>query len=537
MDEQRDNSTSTDRDWPWLLVLFLLVLTLRCWLFFNTEVTARDSIGFIRYALQFEQMPWGDVLRGQHQHPGFAFAVWATSLPLRAWQGETTPLVMQQATQLVSMIAALLLILPTYYMGKTLKDQRIGFMGALLFQFLPVSGHHLSDGVSESMFFLFLAGGLCFMGWALESNRRLYFVLAGASMGLSYLVRPEGALVLAASVGCLMFIQLVPGWRRTWGGFVLNTGALCVAAALVGSIYVAATGRITNKLSARIILESTCAPVGGPLTASMFKPGDTTIQQAQRTLQAIGAELVQGFHYVVGLTVLVGLLGWRRWRSQRTYLLGMIYFALQTLILFALGMKMSYVSDRHVMVLVMLGSYVAALGIEMMAERLSAFAKPRMAQASLSWMMLLALIAIGLPRTCQRLHANRVGNVQAGLWLAERMHRGDIIDDDHCWTHFYAGQVFLETKVEPVAADVQPTCFVVITRSTNAEVDGKRRGQEQSLRQDRGQLVYFWPSEQGAEKARVVVYALPRNPKTHPWPVERAPRMVPAQTVSLSVER
>src|SRR5262245_58802169 len=40
------------RDWQWLLLLLVLVIPLRGWLLFNTEVAARDSIGFIRYALR-----------------------------------------------------------------------------------------------------------------------------------------------------------------------------------------------------------------------------------------------------------------------------------------------------------------------------------------------------------------------------------------------------------------------------------------------------------------------------------------------------
>ena len=42
------------QDWRWLAMLLVLVLPLRAWLFVNTEVAARDSIGFIRYALQLE---------------------------------------------------------------------------------------------------------------------------------------------------------------------------------------------------------------------------------------------------------------------------------------------------------------------------------------------------------------------------------------------------------------------------------------------------------------------------------------------------
>ncbi len=84
-----DESKNRWRDWRCLATLLMLVLPLRVWLLYNTEVAARDSIGFIRYALQFESKPWQEVLLGNHQHPGYPLAVWAVSQPVRASQAPT----------------------------------------------------------------------------------------------------------------------------------------------------------------------------------------------------------------------------------------------------------------------------------------------------------------------------------------------------------------------------------------------------------------------------------------------------------------
>src|SRR5438128_1594794 len=96
------------RDGAWLLVLLLLTALLRLWLFVHTEVTARDSIGFIRYARQFNEQSWTEVVRHQHQHPGYPFLVWAVSQPVCALGG-ATPEMMQRTAQLVALVAALLL--------------------------------------------------------------------------------------------------------------------------------------------------------------------------------------------------------------------------------------------------------------------------------------------------------------------------------------------------------------------------------------------------------------------------------------------
>ncbi len=81
----------TRTDWLLIAGLFVLVLPLRLWLLHNTEVTARDSIGYIRYALEFERKPWQKVLRENHQHPGYPVLVLLMSQPVRAIDGEATP--------------------------------------------------------------------------------------------------------------------------------------------------------------------------------------------------------------------------------------------------------------------------------------------------------------------------------------------------------------------------------------------------------------------------------------------------------------
>ena len=119
----------TKIDWLLIGALVVLVLPLRIWLICNTEVTARDSIGYIRYALQFGEKPWHEVLEKNQQHPGYPVLVWLTSLPVRAWSGETTPENMEFSTQLVNFIASLLLLVPTYLLGRQFFDRGISFAG------------------------------------------------------------------------------------------------------------------------------------------------------------------------------------------------------------------------------------------------------------------------------------------------------------------------------------------------------------------------------------------------------------------------
>src|SRR5262249_52789630 len=132
------------RDAALLAVLLAAAVGLRGWLLSHTVVAARDSIGFIRYALLIEQEPWRQVLRHNHQHPGHPRAVPAVPWPVRALSTAPEADVMRLSAQLVSNLAAVLLVVPMYFLGKRLFHRPAGFGAALVFQLLPVSGHALS---------------------------------------------------------------------------------------------------------------------------------------------------------------------------------------------------------------------------------------------------------------------------------------------------------------------------------------------------------------------------------------------------------
>ena len=180
-------------DRTWILLLLALVLPLRVWLLCNTTVTARDSITFIHYAHKLDTEPWIDVLKSEHQHPGFPVAVWLVGKPLQAFWGKTAE-TMQLAAQLVSLaVASLLLALVVMFrLAARLRDRSAGLCGALLFQFFPGSGHHLSDGISEGLFLLCFATSLWLFVRGAQCRRIVDFALGGAGVGFAYLTRPEG---------------------------------------------------------------------------------------------------------------------------------------------------------------------------------------------------------------------------------------------------------------------------------------------------------------------------------------------------------
>lgn len=525
--DERDAARTPDatgiRDGRWLILLLAIVLALRGWLFVRAEATARDGIGFMRYALRFDDMPWGEVVRSQHQHPGYAFAIWLASKPIRAVWG-TSPETLQAAAMLVSLISATLLAAMMFAVGRRLWGTFAGFWGALAFQLLPVSGHHLSDGISDGFFMLWTTAAFALFLRGFASRRPLDFAGAGACIGAAYLTRPEGLLVAVAFAIYWCGLQVARDTRVGWRSWWTCGASAGLACAAVASIYVATTGAITLKPTPTQMLDASVeAPVKGPLFAAHFTPQASRAAQLRAAMRALLFEFCQALQYV-GFAFGLGMLlfrGRELSRPRGCWLLA-IYFALHAAALVRLGMKASYLSDRHVMPLTLIGVFPCVLGVRVFAETIWGAASwaysgvwaslpKRMAEAAL-----VALLAVGAFKTLAPLHANRAGNRAAGEWLAERVALGDLVVDEHGWSLFFAGQLFREGRDTHLPAEAQPKCYHVVTRSSEAGVRERREATERDLAK-RSELVYHWPADRPVERARIVVYAGSRDPVAQPW--------------------
>jgi hypothetical protein len=494
-------------------------------------VAARDSIGFIRYALEFESQPWAQVVRHNHQHPGYPLTVLAVSWPVRQFVAQPDVVRMQLSAQLASGLASVLLLFPMFYLGKRFFSARVGFWAALIFQCLPVTGHILSDGLSESLFLLLTTTTLWLAARALDGNRPGRYALCGVFCGLTYLTRPEGVLLLVCMLLVLAVMQLRPAWRRAWRGLAWCGLALVGAAVVVGAPYVAATGRLSTKPSVRIFFggdtyETRHFPhedeVPAPLLAVSQTGGDLPALRLVVGLWNLFGELVKGLHYVWWVPAMLGMVWFRRlpWRDPTALLMLMLCGA-HALVLWRLEAAVGYLSNRHIQLLLLGGVYpAAALLVELprwLLDRLPRPAAPpiplRLAlQPGLwSFAVLAVLIGVGLPKTLQPLHINRAGHHAAGLWLADQMRPFDQVEDDHCWAHYYAGLVFKETQPRPaVPRDAVPVRYSVVARARSGDAKTEQRQNfESDLRACGAALVYHYPTNRPVDRADVVIYARP----------------------------
>ncbi|MCS7045494.1 MAG: glycosyltransferase family 39 protein [Gemmataceae bacterium] len=514
-------ATAAWRDWQWLLLLLVLVVPLRAWMVVNTEVLARDSIGFIRYALLFDQHSWAEVVQTIDQHPGYPWAVWAVSVPMRRLFGPATPELMRLCAQLVSGLAAIALVLPSYYLGKALAGPRLAFGGSLLVQWLPTTAHHLSDGISESLFLFLLTTALWSAVRGCQNRHWLWFAATGAASGLAYLTRPEGLVVSLAVAAALVLGQALRPARQPWTAVAAQALALLIGLVPLAALYTVPAGRLTRKPA----LERMLASAGNASTPRPLRSvppamlsGDAFVQisapmhRLARGCWSLAAELAAALHYLGFFAVMAALPKLPAMADDPGRRVVVLYFLGHAMLLVVLATAAGYLSDRHVIPMVLLLAYAAAAGLQAVGGWcLSCRFRRRGWNDRAGLLVLAGVIVIVSPQTLARLHGHRAGNHAAGLWLAEHWRPGDIVIDDHCWSHYYARQVFFEGQDPTAAPDHRALCYVVITRSRNPRVQPLRDECERRLRGMNGQVVYHWPPAVPAAAARVVVYAVPRS--------------------------
>jgi hypothetical protein len=227
------------------------------------------------------------------------------------------------------------------------------------------------------------------------------------------------------------------------------------------------------------------------LLAHWFGPGDRSFDKIANTITDLGVlrnyrqqsrylwalkafvlETGKGFFYVVWLPALLGL-WWRRDRFRTMPGVWVSLFVCLSLagLLYRMAEKMGYLSDRHLLFIILCGTYWAVAGVFFLGDKLAlgavrlwpALAGRRWTDGRVWSLGLLLLLAVApLPRTLSRLHAERAGFRPLGHWLAQNTLPGDYIEDPYCWAYYYAGRVFVEGCSDLKAKG----CFYVILEAS-----------------------------------------------------------------------
>ncbi len=464
----------TRRRLPWadgaaLAGLALISVAAHAWLYTHTFTTARDSIGFAQLALQYEdparaavKFPCAtalDVVRqGEPPHPpGYPLIVLAVSKVVRAVatpadDGELAA-AMLRSTQLASMLGALVLVVPSYFLGRRLFGPAQGFAAAALFQVLPVSARVTSDGLTEAWYLVFVAFGLGSGVIAVQANGVRGFFTAGLFGGLAYLVRPEGLLV-SLTMGLFAVVSALD--RRVGVPRALRRGlAVTLGTALIAGPYMAAIGGVTLKNAAAAMAGSVVAvpapPPGPALFGATFDPGRDG-SKLQWVAKAIALEATKTFHYApLGFALIALPFAVRRLRTDPAVGVLLLLAGLNLAVVALLAAKVGYLSERHLLPIAFVGCFLAAY--VMFGTRdfwRPIFGGPLTTPAA-SWVLYAVIFASCLPATAKPLHEDRHGHRVLGEYLKANATPEDVILDPYNWAQFYSGRSVRGVPPDPPA--------------------------------------------------------------------------------------
>ena len=189
-------------DWKFLFALLIFAFLIRIPLLIYPEVIHNDGTAYIGHAKRILSGDWS--VGKTHPFYPALIALFHFFIP----NGE-------MAGILVSVIFGTLIVLPVFYLGKAIFDEKVGMLSALFATVHPFLYTPSGSVLTESTFHFLLATSVL-IGWkAFDEGRFRDIVLFSLLICFSYLTRPEGIGFLLI-FGVWVLLINPPKERRPW---------------------------------------------------------------------------------------------------------------------------------------------------------------------------------------------------------------------------------------------------------------------------------------------------------------------------------
>jgi hypothetical protein len=430
-------------------------------------------------------------------------------------------------------------VLPLFYLAFEIFNIKVAIWSVLLFEFLPAISKVLGDGLSEGMFLFFAASALACILIAFKNGRVTIWFFAGLFSACAYLVRPEGMIIVFACF-VVMLGNIVLGKfndSKSKMKMVLGLAGVMLGFLVLALPFMLTIGKLTTKPTGQKILEKIAvlqveadnrlALMNGPELAmgifdqsplfSSWWEGEDKGPAARFmwSFMVLGDSYLKGLNYLGCAFALVGLLMTPKgvwWKPG--VIVVVISFAILNVAFYRVALVMGYLSERHAMLALMMVVVWSAYGGVILGDTFVGFFKESRMRVGLVRLnhfslLLILLLVPSVYKSMETLHYNREGFKQVGKWLASNCKEGDLVEDAFCWSHFYAGKVFLEGKSGLVVSDPRVK-YVVVERSGNPHLRLQTQDEE-SLKAQKGKVVYDWPCRRKGVNSTVLVYEVPAS--------------------------
>ncbi|NWG04158.1 MAG: glycosyltransferase family 39 protein [Syntrophaceae bacterium] len=428
------------RTWQPLLLIMALALGLRIFLVLYPEVIHNDGIEYIRYA---KEVLTGNWTAGK-ANPGYPVLIALVYSLVGNYE---------LAGIWISVIFGVLLILPVFYLGKTIFNERVGIISSLVVAVHPILYSSSGSVLTESTYHFFMATSVLFGWYAFHKGRWVHALLFSLFASLAFLTRPEAiGFLLIFSVWVFFFNP--PGGKRSISGRIWMILIATLAFLIFSSPFLIQIRKETGKWSISKKVDVSIGSFskmgelpsideirpwrkGVPLLSLVKDPLSLLVKMGTGLSKSF-YRFQQGFHPLLCFFAVIGWIGIIRNRS-RTSLKANLYILTHHFFYFALVFSILIATRRYTSQMIAISIPWAAFGLEVALEWILQrwkLVENKGKVATLSVALLLLILFI----QGRVIHSREHREIQreAGLWMKDHLPRGVYIMSRLPQEAFYA---------------------------------------------------------------------------------------------------
>jgi len=435
-----------ERNWKILLFTLVIAFGLRLFLVFYPEVIRNDGTEYIRYARQILSGDWTG---------GKAPPLYPLLIALFHFFTPNDEI----AGIWVSVIMGTLVVLPVFYLGKEIFNEKVGIISALFAAVHPFLYTSSGSVLTEATYHFLLATSVLF-GWKAFNHGQFYNILFFSLFTtLAYLTRPEAIAFLF--IFCVWVLWIHPpqgkrGWKKRGGIILFALFCFLVFASPYLIKIRMETGRwgISQKISVSIgsFQEEEGVPSIDEIRRRREFPLVSLLKDPLTALGKMGIGIFlsiykfqQGFHPFLFFLAIVGFIFLLKREKGPSSLKGNLYLMSYLIFFFGFVFPFFWITRRYTSHLITIAIPWAAFGFLMSVEWVHQRLKGVVSQTKFG-IILLVLILIGLAVQGRFIHGREFRFIQrdAGLWMKDHLPRkGKIMSSlpqeafyaERPWTH------------------------------------------------------------------------------------------------------